>query len=135
MCAVPVDGLHKDDVTHEQLVKIQGLLKRRIPTGTTSCLHPQTTPTLLAPPLASACDRKDNDVSVAAGFEAHNQPLKSARMALDEISHELAPSQWLEERSADKKPAQQLGTLGGGNHFLEVLPNTLRALSPVLVLL
>lgn len=33
MCAVPVDGLHKDDVTHEQLVKIQGLLKRRIPTG------------------------------------------------------------------------------------------------------
>ncbi|KAL3162503.1 hypothetical protein ABBQ32_010163 [Trebouxia sp. C0010 RCD-2024] len=87
MCAVPVDGLHKDDVTHEQLVKIQGLLKRRIPTG----------------------------------FEAHNQPLKSARMALDEISQELAPSHWLEERSADKKPAQQLGTLGGGNHFLEVL--------------
>lgn len=45
-------------------------------------------------------------------------------MALDEISHELAPSHWLEERSADKKPAQQLGTLGGGNHFLEVLPST-----------
>lgn len=42
-------------------------------------------------------------------------------MALDEISQELAPSHWLEERSADKKPAQQLGTLGGGNHFLEVL--------------
>lgn len=41
MCAVPVDGLHKDDVTHEQLVKIQGLLKRRIPTGTTSCLAHQ----------------------------------------------------------------------------------------------
>ena len=61
---------------------------------------------------------------VAAGFEAHTQPLKSARMALDEISHELAPSQWLEERSADKKPAQQLGTLGGGNHFLEVLTCT-----------
>lgn len=40
MCAVPVDGLHKDDVTHEQLVKIQGLLKRRIPTGTASCLLP-----------------------------------------------------------------------------------------------
>ena len=47
MCAVPVDGLHKDDVTHEQLVKIQGLLKRRIPTGTTSCLHPSISPTLL----------------------------------------------------------------------------------------
>ena len=33
MCAVPVDGLHKEDLTHEQLVNIQGLLKRRIPTG------------------------------------------------------------------------------------------------------
>lgn len=60
---------------------------------------------------------------MAAGFQSHEQPLKSARMALDEISHELAPSHWLEERSADKKPAQQLGTLGGGNHFLEVLPS------------
>lgn len=60
-------------------------------------------------------------VCMAAGFESHDRPLKSARLALDEISHEKAPSQWLEERSADKKPAQQLGTLGGGNHFLEVL--------------
>lgn len=33
MCAVPVDGLHKEDMTHEQLLKIQSLLKRRIPTG------------------------------------------------------------------------------------------------------
>ena len=58
---------------------------------------------------------------MSAGFESHDRPLKSARVALDEISHEQAPSQWLEERSADKKPAQQLGTLGGGNHFLEAL--------------
>ena len=74
------------------------------------------------PPVAPACNTKVDDVCVAAGFEAHSRPLQSARVALDEISHELAPSQWLEERSADKKPAQQLGTLGGGNHFLEVLP-------------
>ena len=33
MCAVPVNGLHKDDVTREQLVRIQRLLKQRIPTG------------------------------------------------------------------------------------------------------
>lgn len=33
MCAVPVDGLHKDDVTREQLVRVQRLLKQRIPTG------------------------------------------------------------------------------------------------------
>lgn len=38
MCAVPVDGLHKEDVSHEQLVKIQQLLKRRIPTGTNAAL-------------------------------------------------------------------------------------------------
>lgn len=50
MCAVPVDGLHKDDVTHEQLVKIQGLLKRRIPTGTASCLLPSIPLVLLLKP-------------------------------------------------------------------------------------
>lgn len=27
MCAVPVDGLHKDDLSLEQKVKIQGLVK------------------------------------------------------------------------------------------------------------
>ena len=32
MCAVPVDGLHKDDVSMEQLLKLQSLIKRRIPT-------------------------------------------------------------------------------------------------------
>ena len=33
MCAVPVDGLHRDDVSMEQLLKLQSLIKRRIPTG------------------------------------------------------------------------------------------------------
>ena len=33
MCAVPVDGLHKDDVSIEQLLQLQSLIKRRIPTG------------------------------------------------------------------------------------------------------
>ncbi|DBA69704.1 TPA: hypothetical protein ACH3X2_012636 [Trebouxia sp. C0005] len=87
MCAVPVDGLHKEDMTHEQLLKIQSLLKRRIPTG----------------------------------FNAHDSPLPSARMVLDEMSQQNAPSRWLEEASSQPKPAQQLGTLGGGNHFLEVV--------------
>ena len=43
-------------------------------------------------------------------------------MTLDEISHEHAPSRWLEAAAAQPRPAQQLGTLGGGNHFLEVAP-------------
>lgn len=50
MCAVPVDGLHKDDVTHEQLVKIQGLLKRRIPSGTAASLLPSIVLILLLKP-------------------------------------------------------------------------------------
>lgn len=55
-----------------------------------------------------------------AGFNAHDSPLPSARMVLDEMSQQNAPSRWLEEASSQPKPAQQLGTLGGGNHFLEV---------------
>ena len=55
-----------------------------------------------------------------AGFNAHKKPLPSARMTLDEISHESSPSRWLEEAADQPKPAQQLGTLGGGNHFMEV---------------
>ena len=54
------------------------------------------------------------------GFNAHDSPLPSARMVLDEMSQQNAPSRWLEEASSQPKPAQQLGTLGGGNHFLEV---------------
>ena len=33
MCAVPIEGLHKDELTLGQLLKIQKLIKRRIPTG------------------------------------------------------------------------------------------------------
>lgn len=33
MCAVPFNGLNKDDIIHKQLVKIQQLIKERIPTG------------------------------------------------------------------------------------------------------
>lgn len=87
MCAVPVDGLHKDDVTREQLVRIQRLLKQRIPTG----------------------------------FDIHKTAMPKAKETLDDISHEHAPSRWLEEAAAQPRPALQLGTLGGGNHFLEVL--------------
>ena len=47
--------------------------------------------------------------------------MPKASETLDDISHEHAPSRWLEEAAAQPRPAQQLGTLGGGNHFLEVL--------------
>mmetsp|Transcript_36239 Transcript_36239/g.80643 ORF Transcript_36239/g.80643 Transcript_36239/m.80643 type:complete len:385 (+) Transcript_36239:271-1425(+) len=88
MCAVPLSGLHKDDVKGgEALRRIQDLLKKRIPTG----------------------------------FEEHKSPLRGAREALDSISSLHAPSPWLLERLGEDKVARQLGSLGGGNHFLELV--------------
>ena len=37
---------------------------------------------------------------------------------LDDISHAKPPSRYLEQQADEKKVALQLGTLGGGNHFL-----------------
>mmetsp|Transcript_496 Transcript_496/g.1474 ORF Transcript_496/g.1474 Transcript_496/m.1474 type:complete len:344 (+) Transcript_496:155-1186(+) len=87
MCAVPVDGLHKDDLSLEQKVKIQGLVKRRIPTG----------------------------------FNMHTGARPGMRAVLDDISHRRVPTKYLEGMASQKRAEQQLGTLGGGNHFLEVL--------------
>jgi RNA-splicing ligase RtcB len=42
------------------------------------------------------------------------------RMLLDEISHQHAPSDFLATLAGRDKACAQLGTLGGGNHFLEV---------------
>ena len=50
-----------------------------------------------------------------AGFSEHKKPLTKARVVLDDISHELPPSDWLEEQQDKPKPLQQLGTLGGGD--------------------
>lgn len=38
-----------------------------------------------------------------------------------EISHRRPPSRFLQESMAAPKVVKQLGTLGGGNHFLEVV--------------
>ena len=37
MCAVPLKGLHKDDVSLEQLQALQKLIKKRIPVGAPGC--------------------------------------------------------------------------------------------------
>lgn len=56
------------------------------------------------------------------GFDEHRTELRHAKGTLVDLSQAHPPSQWLEETMARPKAAKQLGTLGGGNHFLEVRP-------------
>eukprot|EP00210_Caulerpa_lentillifera_P001218 g1174.t1 len=59
---------------------------------------------------------------IPVGFNSHNTPLDGALEALDEISHIKIPTKRLESEFRNrKKIANQLGTLGGGNHFLELV--------------
>jgi len=59
---------------------------------------------------------------IPVGFNQHKSPLDGAIEALDEISHLKNPTKRLEtEYRNRKKIAAQLGTLGGGNHFLELV--------------
>ena len=55
-----------------------------------------------------------------AGRDAHKTPLMGAEHALDDISHRHAPTQFVLGALKESRAAKQLGTLGGGNHFLEV---------------
>jgi tRNA-splicing ligase RtcB len=88
MCAIPIHGLFKDDLSREQLESIQRKIKQRIPTG----------------------------------FDQHKKALPKTQEILARISEEHPPSKWLlNQLGTNVKPAEQLGTLGGGNHFLEVV--------------
>eukprot|EP00931_Biecheleriopsis_adriatica_P105525 TRINITY_DN80087_c0_g1_i1.p1 TRINITY_DN80087_c0_g1~~TRINITY_DN80087_c0_g1_i1.p1 ORF type:complete len:510 (-),score=75.23 TRINITY_DN80087_c0_g1_i1:133-1662(-) len=88
MCAVPVSGLHKSDLSVESMRKIQQLLKERIPTS----------------------------------FDSHKEQLPWAKKTLLDISNECPPTEYLGKRiEKEKKLPCQLGTLGGGNHFIEVV--------------
>jgi RNA-splicing ligase RtcB len=55
-----------------------------------------------------------------AGFAEHKEPLIGARHTLEDISSRRTPSKYLERALEAPKVAKQLGSLGGGNHFLEV---------------
>jgi len=88
MCAVPIEGLYKDDLSPDDMRQIQQLLKERIPTS----------------------------------FDSHSESLSWAQQTLKDISNECNPTPYLERRIAEEsRIAKQLGTLGGGNHFLEVV--------------
>ena len=61
-----------------------------------------------------------------AGRDAHTTPLMGAEHALEGISHRHAPSQFVLGALKESRAAKQLGTLGGGNHFLEVASSPLQ---------
>eukprot|EP00898_Chlorokybus_atmophyticus_P005653 jgi/Chlat1/6089/Chrsp40S05682 len=94
MAAVPVERLFRDDLMKadgtpsKELLKMQKLIKERVPTG----------------------------------FNEHEHSPPDAQQALRRITREHEPSPWLKnEIESQPKVAKQIGTLGGGNHFLEVV--------------
>jgi len=59
---------------------------------------------------------------IPTGFNQHKQPLRGAWEALDDISDQKPPSERLKAAMGQNiKIPNQLGTLGGGNHFLEIV--------------
>lgn len=91
MCAVPFQGLYKDDLGPEALKKIHQLLRERIPTA----------------------------------FDSHASQLSGTSVVLDEIAQEFPPAGFVREKAFVEgklraRTLKQLGTLGGGNHFIEI---------------
>lgn len=60
--------------------------------------------------------------SVPTGFNQHRSTLPNARSVLDRITgDEAPPSPWLLQQLTLPRVTDQLGTLGGGNHFIEIV--------------
>ncbi len=75
---------------------------------------------------------RQTDTAVHAGREQHKTPLTGATHTLDAISHRSAPSAYVLDSLQETRALKQLGTLGGGNHFLEVpVPPSQCFLSPM----
>jgi len=87
MAAVPIIGLHKWQLGPNDLIRIQKMIKKRIPTG----------------------------------FNQHRRALSGTKGVIENITEEVKPTHFLEEQLMLPRVTDQLGTLGGGNHFLEVV--------------
>eukprot|EP00873_Tetraselmis_striata_P011724 jgi/Tetstr1/431988/TSEL_021465.t1 len=61
---------------------------------------------------------------IPMGFHEHGVALLGAAVRMEELCHEYRPTSWLatQVEAEGSKAAKQLGTLGGGNHFLEARP-------------
>jgi tRNA-splicing ligase RtcB len=64
-------------------------------------------------------------VAIPTGFNQHPTPSREAAKTIEIINSEFTPTKWLKENllsgSTREKTLCQLGTLGGGNHFIEVV--------------
>lgn len=87
LAAVPIQGLYQHCLGHTEKLRIQQLLKERIPTG----------------------------------FNQHKTKLPTTNKMLEEITETYRPTDFVKRRLSSEKVQNQLGTLGGGNHFLEVV--------------
>ena len=60
---------------------------------------------------------------IPVGSSAHRKPLQNATDIIRKISAQNKPSTFLKSEIASKpkKVLNQIGTLGGGNHFIEIL--------------
>lgn len=58
---------------------------------------------------------------IPTGFSQHRTSLKGTQRILDQITAAVEPTHYLKEQLRLPRVADQLGTLGGGNHFLEIV--------------
>jgi len=58
---------------------------------------------------------------IPTGFAKHDNMLPEAKMVLEEITEELRPTDYVKDQLLMPRVTYQLGTLGGGNHFLEIV--------------
>lgn len=58
---------------------------------------------------------------IPTGFNQHRHSVKGSKEILKLISSEIQPTPFLKKQLSLPRVANQLGTLGGGNHFLEVV--------------
>jgi tRNA-splicing ligase RtcB (3'-phosphate/5'-hydroxy nucleic acid ligase) len=58
---------------------------------------------------------------IPTGFTQHKHTLIGTKAILDEITATVQPTEYLKEQLLLPRVTDQLGTLGGGNHFIEVV--------------
>ena len=61
---------------------------------------------------------------IPTGFSQHTGTLPGTKRILDKITQTIQPSDYLQDQLLLPRVTDQLGSLGGGNHFIELLYET-----------